>query len=177
MKFEAIDIGVAVILDNAFVVMLGLNMLSKHKQQGVVVFNSNSATDFVFLFGSCRERGWRCSHHCSSQWEQKWCITEHNLEWHWKGICCWGQFTTLMFDCTYFTANLWYPLSSCISFHQVLVHKGESGVAWFSAKVLDINNDSACISYDSHTEGECAFILFTCPHRCGDEHFFSTMQL
>jgi hypothetical protein len=42
MKFEAIDIGVAVILDNAFVVMLGLNMLSKHKQQGVVVFNSNS---------------------------------------------------------------------------------------------------------------------------------------
>jgi hypothetical protein len=60
---------------------------------------------------------------------------------------------------------------------EVLVHKGESGVAWFSAKVLDINNDSACISYDSHTEGECAFILFTCPHRCGDEHFFSTMQL
>ncbi|XP_052134093.1 uncharacterized protein LOC127752733 isoform X1 [Oryza glaberrima] len=35
---------------------------------------------------------------------------------------------------------------------EVLVHKGESGVAWFSAKVLDINNDSACISYDSHTE-------------------------
>ncbi|XP_006662055.1 uncharacterized protein LOC102709312 isoform X2 [Oryza brachyantha] len=35
---------------------------------------------------------------------------------------------------------------------EVLADKGESGVAWFSAKVLDINNNSACISYDSRTE-------------------------
>ncbi|KAF0928711.1 hypothetical protein E2562_006134 [Oryza meyeriana var. granulata] len=34
---------------------------------------------------------------------------------------------------------------------EVLADKGESGLAWFSAKVLDINNDSACISYVTRT--------------------------
>uniref|UniRef100_A0A0D9XME6 Agenet-like domain-containing protein n=1 Tax=Leersia perrieri TaxID=77586 RepID=A0A0D9XME6_9ORYZ len=35
---------------------------------------------------------------------------------------------------------------------EVLADKGGSGVAWFSAKVLDISNHSAYISYDSRTE-------------------------
>uniref|UniRef100_A0ACD5TMV2 Uncharacterized protein n=1 Tax=Avena sativa TaxID=4498 RepID=A0ACD5TMV2_AVESA len=36
---------------------------------------------------------------------------------------------------------------------EVLADGGGSGAAWFSAKVLDINEDSAFISYESHSEG------------------------
>ncbi|VAH18204.1 unnamed protein product [Triticum turgidum subsp. durum] len=36
---------------------------------------------------------------------------------------------------------------------EVFAAEGGSRAAWFSAKVLDINEDSACISYEAHGEG------------------------
>lgn len=44
--------------------------------------------------------------------------------------------------------NLFSVLSCC--FCQVLSDKGGFGVAWFSAKVIDINENSAVVSYDNH---------------------------
>jgi hypothetical protein len=37
-----------------------------------------------------------------------------------------------------------------ILFSQVLSDKGGFGVAWFSAKVVDINENNAFVSYDNH---------------------------
>jgi hypothetical protein len=36
---------------------------------------------------------------------------------------------------------------------EVLSDKGGFGVAWFSAKVVDINENNAFVSYDNHNGG------------------------
>jgi hypothetical protein len=42
-------------------------------------------------------------------------------------------------------------ISFCVQ--QVLSDKGGFGVAWFSAKVVDINENNAFVSYDNHNGG------------------------
>jgi hypothetical protein len=59
-----------------------------------------------------------------------------------------------------------------ILFSQVLSDKGGFGVAWFSAKVVDINENNAFVSYDNHNgnysffESCKSFVLMLLPWCC-----------